>query len=107
MLPEKYQFESAGYRKRFVNNINQEFNIAKGNDEIDFIIAPLLFEEKKKIVVVEIPFYFKNKISSILFVKKLDKFTNNTFDIRIKWLTLKFKNLFRVKDESLHQVCKI
>ena len=34
-------------------------------------------------------------------------FTNDTFDVRIKWLTKKVKNLFRVKGKSLHQACKI
>ena len=32
---------------------------------------------------------------------------NNTFDVRIKWLMQKVKNLFRVKDKPLHQACKI
>ena len=56
---------------------------------------------------MEIPFCLKNKISSKHFIKKFDKFTNNTFDVRIKWLTQKVKNLFRVKDKSLHQAYKI
>ena len=56
---------------------------------------------------MEIPFYLKNEISSKYFIKKFNKFTNNTFDVRIKWLTQKVKNLFRVKDKSLHQACKI
>ena len=38
---------------------------------------------------------------------EIDEFTNDTFDVRIKWLTKKVKNLFRVKDKSLHQACKI
>ena len=42
------------------------------------------------------------------FIKKFDKFTNSTFDVRIKWLTQKVKKLFiKVKDKSLHQACKI
>ena len=41
------------------------------------------------------------------FIKNFYKFTNNTFDVRIKWLTQKVKNLFRVKDKSLHLACKI
>ena len=41
------------------------------------------------------------------FIKKFYKFTNNTFDVRIKWLTQKVKNLFRVMDKSLHLACKI
>ena len=83
------------------------FNAFKENEESDFIIPPWLFEGKKKVVLVEIPFCLKNEISSKHFIKKLNKFTNNTFDVRIKWLTQKVKNLFRVKDKSLHQACKI
>ena len=49
----------------------------------------------------------KNEISSKHFIKKFNKFTNNTFDVRIKWLTQEVKNLFRVNDKSLHQACKI
>ena len=101
------KFESAGYPKRFVNSIIREFNAVKENDESDFIIPPWLFEEKKKIVLVEIPFCLKNEILSKHFINKFDKLTNNTFDVRIKWLTQKVKNLFRVKDKSLHQACKI
>ena len=94
------KFESAGYPKRFVNSIIREFNAVKENDESDFIIPPWLFEGKKKVVLVEIPFCLKNEISSKHFIKKFNKFTNNTFDVRIKWLTQKVKNLFRVKDKS-------
>ena len=71
------KFESAGYAKRFVNSIIRELNAVKENDESgDFIIPPCLFEEKKKIVLVEIPFCLKNEISSKHFIKKFDKFTN-------------------------------
>ena len=49
----------------------------------------------------------KNEISSKHFIKKFDTFTNNTFDVRITWLTQKVKNLLRVKDKSLQQACKI
>ena len=83
------------YPKRFVNSIIREFNAVKENGESDFIIPPWFFEEKKKVVLVEIPFCLKNEISSKHFIKKFDKFTNNTFGVRIKWLTQKVKNLFR------------
>ena len=49
----------------------------------------------------------KNESSSKQFIKMLDQFTNDTFDVRIKWLTKKAKTLFKVKDKSLHQACKI
>ena len=97
------KFESAGYPKRFVNSIIREFNAIKENEESDFFIPLWLFGGKKKVVLVEILFCLKNEISSKHFIKKFNKFTNNTFDVRIIWLTQKVKNLFRVKDKSLHQ----
>ena len=77
------KFESAGHPKRFVNSIIREFNAVKENDESDFIIPPWLFEGKKKVFLVEIPFCLKNEISSKHFIKKFNKFTNSTFDVRL------------------------
>ena len=56
-----------------------------------------LFEVKKKIVLVEIPYCLRNESSSKQFIKKFNKFTNDTFDVRIKWLTKKVKTLFKVR----------
>ena len=39
-------------------------------------------------------------------LKRFEKFTNDTLDGRIKWLSKNVKILFRVKDKSLHQDCK-
>ena len=61
-------------------------------------MPPWLFEVKKKIVLVEIPYCLKNESSSKEPIKKFDKFTNNTLEV---------KTLFGVKDKSLHQACKI
>ena len=49
----------------------------------------------------------KNESLSKQFIKEFDKFTNDMFDVQIKCLTKKVKTLFRVKDKSLHQACKI
>ena len=40
-------------------------------------------------MLVEIPYFLKNESSSKQFIKYFDKFTNDTFDVRIKWLTKK------------------
>ena len=40
-------------------------------------------------------------------LKRFEKFTNDTLDGRIKWLSKNVKILFRVKDKSLHQAGKI
>ena len=101
------KLKSAGYLMRFVNSVIHEFTTAQTNEDIEFIIPPWLFEVKKKIVLAEIPYCLKNENSSKQFIKKFDQFTNDTFDVRIKWLTKKVKTLFKVKDKSLHQACKI
>ena len=65
----------------FVNSVIHEFPTAQTNEDKGFIIPPWLFEVKKKIVHAEIPCYLKNENSSKQFVKKFDKFTNDTFDV--------------------------
>ena len=92
---------------RFVNSVIREFTAAPANEDNEFIILPWFLEVKKKIVLVEMPYCLKNESSSKQFIKKFDEFTDDKFDVRIKWLTKKLKSLFRVKRKSLHQSCKI
>ena len=93
------KFKLAGYPRRFINNVIHEFTTAQTNEDNEFIIPPWLFEVKKNIVPVEIPYRLKNESSSKQFIKKFDKFTNDTFDVWTKW--------FRFKGKSLHQARKI
>ena len=95
------KFKSAGYPMRFVNSVIHEFTTAETNEDIEFIIPPWLFDVKKKIVLVEIPYCLKNEILSKQIIKKFDQFTNDTFDVEIKWLIKKVKTLFKVKDINL------
>ena len=67
----------------------------------------MVFEDKKKAVLVEIPYCLKNKIPSKQFITKFGKFTNDTINVLIKWLTKKVKTLFKINDKSLLQACKI
>ena len=98
--------KSTGYPMRFVNSVIHEFPTSQTNEYIEFIIPPRLFEATK-IVLVEIPYCLKNENSSKQFMKKFEKFTNDMFDVRVKWLTKKIKTLVKVKCKSLHQACKI
>ena len=66
---------------RFVNSVIHEFTTAQTNEDNELIIPPWLFEAKKKIVLVEIPYCLKNESSPEQFIKKFDKFTNDTFDV--------------------------
>ena len=78
------KFKSAGCPMRFVNTAIHEFTTAQTNEEIEFIISHWLFEAKKKIDLVEIPSFLKNESSPKQFIKKFEKFTNDTFDVWIK-----------------------
>ena len=40
-------------------------------------------------------------------MKKFDVFTDNKYDIRIKWITKKIKELFKLKSRSPHPSCVI
>ena len=75
------KFKSAGCPMRFVNTAIHEFTTAQTNEEIEFIISHWLFEAKKKIDLVEIPSFLKNESSPKQFIKKFEKFTNDTFDV--------------------------
>ena len=91
------KFKSKDYPSHFVNSIIHEFTTAQTNENNELIIPPWLFEVKK-ITLVKIPYGLKNERSSKQFIKKFDKFTNDTIDVQIKWLTRKVKTLIRVKD---------
>ena len=81
----------------------------KGNkhETIDFIIPPWFFDLKPPVILIEIQYCDKNEVASKQFIKRFNKFTNDKYDIRIKWLTRKMKTLFKLKDPCIHLACKI
>ena len=83
--------------------LNKENN----HENIDFIIPPGFFNVKSPVILIEIPYRDKNEVASKQFIKKINKFTNDKYDIRIKWLTRKMKTLFKLKDPCIHPACKI
>ena len=40
-------------------------------------------------------------------MKKVDAFTDNKYDIHIKWITKKVKQLFKLKSRNPHPSCVI
>ena len=79
----------------------------KSSEKDDFIIHPSLFEIPKKVVLVEIPYYPKNKAFSKQFIKKFDELADGLYDIRVKWVTKKVKQLFKIKIKNPHPSCVI
>ena len=58
-------------------------------------------------MVVEIPFCKLNKKRLSLFRKKLNYFTNHSYDLNVVWKNKKVKSFFNLKDKNLHPSYKI
>ena len=101
----KKKFSKAGFPERFIDSVVRQFD-AKINDG-EMIIPANFFEEPRRYVRVELPYCEKNEQVSKLFLSKFKAFTNNEFDISIKWNTKKVKNLFKLKSTNPHPACKI
>ena len=67
----------------------------------DFLDIP------KLLVLAEILFCPRNETLSKLFIKKIHERTNNSHEIRIKWITKKVKQLFKLKKRNPHPACVI
>ena len=104
----KKKFLAANFPSRFINTVCNNFlNKENNRENIDFIIPPGFFDVKPPVIFIEIPYCDKNEVASKQFVKKFNKFTNDKYDIRIKWLTRKMKTLLKLKDSCIHPACKI
>ena len=88
----KNKFLAANFLSRFINSVFNEFlNKENNHENIDFLIPPGFSDVKPPVILIEIPYCDKNKIASKQFIEKFNKFTNDKYDIRIKWLTRKMK----------------
>ena len=65
------------------------------------------FEIKKQVILTEAPYCEKNETSSKRFLKKFHSLTNDFYEIKIKWITKKTRNLFRLKSKNPHPACAI
>ena len=102
----KQKFLNADYPYRFINSVINNFQ-KKSDGTDDYIIPPGFFDIPKKVVLVDIPYCPKNEEFSKRFMKKVDAFTDNKYDIHIKWITKKVKQLFKLKSRNPHPSCVI
>ena len=80
-------------------------NFKKKSDETnDYIIPPGLFDVPKKAVLMDIPSCPKSEEFSKRFMKV---FTDNKYDICIKWITKNIKQLFKLKSRKTLPSCVI
>ena len=75
----KEKFMKTDYPLRFINSVINDFQKDKESGDESFIIPTSLFEIAKPLIFVKIPYCELNEINSKLFLKKLHKFTNNSF----------------------------
>ena len=93
---------------RFVNSVIRKFNEKYNDNTKDDYIIPLdFFDVAKPLVLAEIPYCPRNETLSKRFIKKFHEFTNNSYEIRIKWITKKVKQLFKLKSKNPHPSCVI
>ena len=106
-IEEKYQ--KAGFPPRFVKSVINQFEtkLNSSSNPDDFIIPEFLFEIPKKTIMIEIPFCDRNETLAKRFLEKLKVFTQDKFELIIKWSTRKVKSLFPLKDKNPYPACKI
>ena len=94
----KQKFLNADYSHRFTNSVIKKFQ-EKSEETNDYIIPPGLFDVPKKAVLMDIPSCPKSEEFSKRFMKV---FTDNKYDICIKWVTMNVKQLFKLKSRNTH-----
>ena len=97
----KQKFLNADYPHKFINSVINNFQ-EKSEESDDYIIPPGFFDVPKKVVLVDIPYCPLNEEFSERFMKTFDVFTDNIYGIRIKWITKKVKQLFKLKSRNPH-----
>ena len=102
----KQKFLNADYPYRFINSVINNFQ-EKSEGTDDYIILPGFFDVPKKVVLVDIPYCPKNEEFPKHFMKKFAAFTDNNYNIRIKWITKKVKKLLKLKSKNPHPSCVI
>ena len=88
--------------KQFNDKLSENCNVEDG-----YILPPDSFEIKKQVILIEVPYCEKNETSSKRFLKKFHDLTNDLYEIEIRWITKKIRNLFRLKSKRPHPTCAI
>ena len=104
----KEKFQNADYPPRFVNSVIKQFSEkCNGNTQDHYIILADFFDIPKPLFLAEIPCCPRNESLSKGFIKNFHELTNNSYKIRIKWITRKVEQLFKLKSRILHASCVI
>ena len=101
----RQKFLNADYPRWFINRVIEQFNdklSEKSNEKDDYILPTDFFEIKKQVILIEVPYCEKNETSSKCILKNFLELTNALYEIKIKWITKKMRNLFHLKSKNPH-----
>ena len=75
----KQKFLNADWPNRFISSVINNFQ-EKSEGTDDYIVPPGFFDVWKKVLLVDIICFLRNKEFSRRFIKKFDVFTDNKFE---------------------------
>ena len=103
------KFKKADYPIPFINSVIKDYDkkLTSREEEEEYLIPPNLFTEKKEFILVELPFCESNENVSKRFISKIHEFTENKYEVAIKWITKKVRSLFSLKDKNPYPSCQI
>ena len=75
LIQQKYQ--RAGYPSKFINSTIKQFQEkeTKKSEDLELMLPVHWFEEKKELLLIELPFCFKNEKLSKRFISTLNNYT--------------------------------
>ena len=84
----KRKFLKLDHPSRFADSVSKQLNEkCNVHTEDDYIIKPYFFDILKPLVLAEFPYCPRNEPFSKRFIKRFPELTNNSYKIRIKWIT--------------------
>ena len=106
----RQKFLNADYSLRLINSVIKQFNCKlskKSNKEDDYDLPSDFLEIKKEVIYTEVLYCKKNDTSSKRFLNKFHEISNYLYEIKIKWIHQKIRNVFRLKSKNSHLACVI
>ena len=98
---------AADYLPKLTESVTRNFeNDNAESIEDDYVIPPTSFDVAKPVIIVEIPNQAKNELYAKQFMQRFYDFPESKFYLRIKWITMKTRTLFKLKDKCLNLDCK-
>ena len=97
------------FPSKFIDSVIKHFEYSERNKDQrdDFKIPSYLFEEPKPRIVVELPFSELNEKRGSAFWKKVNCFTNDSYNLNVVWKTKKVRSFSPLRDKDFHPSCKI